>query len=220
MFVGGRILPNARKEMAVIELDRREAARFHAAVRRCVAARPCGLAPPVVLQQSQDGLMLSAVLAETALVLRLPPAHRPHERQVIPFSSLAALDGPGAGVATLEMPANGTVHGRWQDRGAIRELDGDPVPAAQRPPQLPPVGKLQAVDASVLAALHACGQTANRAIGRPRALGRVQLRGQRGEIVGTDGGQLLLWGGFAWPFQENLLVPVVPVLGSQDLAGE
>jgi hypothetical protein len=48
----------------------------------------------------------------------------------------------------------------------------------------------------------------------------LQLRGQAGELAGTDGRQLLLWGGFALPFREELLVPAVPIFGGRELAGE
>ncbi len=207
-------------EISVIELDRREVTRFRAAVRRCVAGRPRGLTPPVVLEQSAAGLTLSTVLGETALALRLPPAGGPHERLVLPFSTLAALDGPGGGVATFAATDAGQIHCCWQDRGGRRELDGEPVPAEQPSRPLPPVGKLQPADPSLLAALHACGQTASREPGGRFALQRLQLRGRHGEVAGTDGRQLLLWGGFAFPFRGDLLVPAVPVFGSRDFAGQ
>jgi hypothetical protein len=204
----------------MIELDRREVARFRAAVRRCVAGRPRGLELPVVLEQSKGGLMLSAVLEETAIALRLPAASERNERLVVPFSTLATVEGPGGGVATFETTANGSIHCRWQDRAERRELDCEPVPAEKQPPAQSPVGKLHNADPSLLAALHACGQTAGQESGGRFALARVQLRGQRGEVAGTDGRQLLLWGGFAFPFQDDLLVPAVPVFGSGPFAGE
>jgi hypothetical protein len=48
----------------------------------------------------------------------------------------------------------------------------------------------------------------------------LQFRGQAGEIAGTDGRQLLLWGGFALPFREDLLAPAVPIFGGRELAEE
>jgi hypothetical protein len=49
---------------------------------------------------------------------------------------------------------------------------------------------------------------------------RVQVRGKDGELIGTDGKQALVWGGFKFPFAEDLLVPAVPLFGSKELAGE
>jgi hypothetical protein len=71
-----------------------------------------------------------------------------------------------------------------------------------------------------LAALHACGQTTSRQDKGRLALGRLQLRGSEGQVVGTDGMQLLVWGGFTLPFEGNLLVPAIPVFGSRELAKE
>jgi hypothetical protein len=202
-----------------MELDRRDLVRFRAAIRRCVAGRPRGLAPPVTLQQNKGGLTLSVVLEETALALHLPGAGGPTECLVIPFSTLADLDGPGGGIVAFESTENGRVRCRWQDRGEAKELDSEAVPPESQS-ALPSLAKLHSVDASLLTALHACGQTANREqSGRP-ALTRLQLRGQAGEIAGTDGRQLLLWGGFALPFREDLLVPAVPIFGGRELAGE
>ena len=41
-----------------------------------------------------------------------------------------------------------------------------------------------------------------------------------GQLVGTDGRQALIWGGFTFPFADDLLVPAVPVFGCKELAGE
>src|SRR5262249_32609319 len=52
------------------------------------------------------------------------------------------------------------------------------------------------------------------------ALARLQLRGKAGEVVATDGRQLLVHGGFAFPGSDTVLVPRVPAFGSRELAGE
>jgi hypothetical protein len=50
------------------------------------------------------------------------------------------------------------------------------------------------------------------------ALTRIQLRGRAGEIVATDGKQLLVQGGFSFPWTEDILVPAVPAFGQRELA--
>ena len=122
----------------MIELERRQAARFRAAVRRCVVGRPRGLAPPVVLQQDKDGLTLSTVLEETVLSLCLPGAGGPTERLVVPMTTLAALEGPGGGVATFEETDGGALRCRWQERGESKDIGCEAVPADQQPPPPPP----------------------------------------------------------------------------------
>lgn len=204
----------------MIDIEHRDLARFRAAVRRCVAGRPRGLAPPVVLQQGKDGLTLSAALEETTLALRLSTASGPIERLVVPFGVLASLEGPGGGGARFERIGNDGIRCHWSDRGETKEVSCEPVPRENEPAALPPVEKLQVMSPSLLPALHACGQTASRNSGGRLALSRLQLRGQDGAIAGSDGHQLLLWRGFTFPFQENLLVPAIPLFGGRELSEE
>ena len=49
------------------------------------------------------------------------------------------------------------------------------------------------------------------------ALGCLQLHGKRGSIVGTDGHQLLVHSGFAFPWEDDILVPANLVFGRHDL---
>jgi hypothetical protein len=49
------------------------------------------------------------------------------------------------------------------------------------------------------------------------ALTRLLLRGKPGEIVATDGRQLLIQGGFRFGWPEDVLVPRLPVFGHRDL---
>jgi hypothetical protein len=46
---------------------------------------------------------------------------------------------------------------------------------------------------------------------------RVQMRGKAGELVATDGRQLLVQGGVPLPWKDDLLVPRLPVFGVRDL---
>ena len=70
-----------------------------------------------------------------------------------------------------------------------------------------------------LAALHEAGRTAARDESR-YALTRVQIQGKTGQVVGTDGKQALIQGGFTFPFAENVLVPAIPVFGMKDLTAQ
>jgi len=56
----------------VIILNRRDAARFRAALRRCMIGRPKDSALAVILHQTKDELTLSAVVGEVGLSLRVP----------------------------------------------------------------------------------------------------------------------------------------------------
>jgi hypothetical protein len=51
------------------------------------------------------------------------------------------------------------------------------------------------------------------------ALSRLQLRGSKGQVVATDGRQLLIQGGFELPWKEDLLVPSLPAFAGRELRG-
>jgi hypothetical protein len=72
------------------------------------------------------------------------------------------------------------------------------------------------VDSELVRALAEAGKTAARHGGRP-ALERILLRGKTGAVVGTDGRQLLSWGGFDFPWQEELLLPNLGVWCCREL---
>ena len=72
---------------------------------------------------------------------------------------------------------------------------------------------------SFLAALHEAGRTAARDESR-YALTRVQLQGKAGQILGTDGKQALIQGGWTFPFTDNILVPAIPMFGMKDVAAQ
>src|SRR5439155_1378655 len=50
------------------------------------------------------------------------------------------------------------------------------------------------------------------------AVDHIQLRGIAGQVVATDGRQLLVQSGFALPFSEDVLVPSTAVFGCRELA--
>jgi hypothetical protein len=51
-------------------------------------------------------------------------------------------------------------------------------------------------------------------------LTRIELRGRRGQLAATDGRQLLVQGGFALPWSEDVLIPALPLFVSRDLPSD
>ncbi len=49
---------------------------------------------------------------------------------------------------------------------------------------------------------------------------RIQLRGKAGQIVATDGRQLLVQGGFSFPWNDSILIPRVPAFGARELSDQ
>jgi hypothetical protein len=211
--------------MVMIQLPCREAGRFRALARRCVVGRPRGPSPPVRIVRSRDGLTLSASFGQIALSLRMP---RPDADgndgefdKYIPFAVLEAAEGGGAEIATVEFDPSGKIRCRTATRGRVRETAFEETVAddSSTPDLTARPARMKAVDDGFLAALDECGRSTSAESAR-FALSRLQLRGTTGQVVGTDGRQLLVCSGFELPFDDDVLIPAVPVFGSRELAAE
>ena len=202
----------------MIVITRGLARAFRAVARKCVSGRPRGPAPPVVFAVRAGTLIVWTRTADAGLMYQAPT---PGADDVV-VAPMAVLDAVvGAGEDPVELAVGPRLAGvaRWTDRGVPRSQPFDALlPGKQhRPPDLPV--DWRPVPSAFLAALHECGRTAAREPGR-YALTRVQVKGSAGTVAGTDGHTALLWGGFAMPFPDDVLVPTVPVFGSDELAGE
>jgi hypothetical protein len=129
---------------------------------------------------------------------------------------LADVEGRDGGPVSLEVAAPGEGLARWADAGVPRACPFPTLPAEQLPGLPAGPTKLAPQPPHFLAALAAASQTAARDDVR-FALTRIMLAGKRGEVVATDGRQLLLQGGFALPWAEDVLVPALPVFGGKEL---
>jgi hypothetical protein len=208
--------PQSQEEFAVIVIPRGLARSFRALLRKCVAGRPRGPAPVVVFECRAGTLTAWAKTDDAGLVYSA--ATRCDDGVlVVPAAVLTAVEG--AGDEPVELATGPGLRGeaRWADRGVPRVHPFDAIlPGEQhRPPDSP--AAWHPVAPEFLAALSECGRTTARESGR-YALARVQVRGKAGHVVGSDGRTALVWGGFAFPFGDDLLVPALPVFGSRELA--
>jgi hypothetical protein len=203
----------------MIALSRADARRFRAVARRCCpSGRPKGPAPPVRLTADGETLALACHLGEVVVALRTTAPRSGTGEVTVPLTALAACEGT-AGTATFTGGRRGPVTVRWDGGQA------EPPLAVDRPDVVPAwpaeADRLIALPPHFPRALHEAGRCAVRDPGQNRfALTRIQVKGQDGEVVGTDGKQALVWGGFTFPFAEDVLVPAVPLFGSRELAGE
>jgi len=116
----------------------------------------------------------------------------------------------------LEATEPGTVQAHWNDSGLpqVRDYtapDGEKLPASPEEPR-----KMSSVDPAILKALDDAAQTAARD-GVRFAVQELQLRGGTGDIIATDGKQLLVQGGFTLPWKEDVLVPATGVFACREL---
>jgi hypothetical protein len=202
---------------AVIVISRGLARSFRAVARKCVAGRPRGPAPSVVFEARGRTLTAWAKTGDAALVYSAP-AGCGDGVLVAPMDVLAAAEGAGDDPVELAVGPRLRGEARFADRGVPRVHPFDALlPGRQhRPPEEP--ADWHPAPPEFLSALHECGRTVARESGR-FALSRVQVQGRAGRVVGTDGRTALVWGGFDFPFADDLLVPALPAFGSRELAG-
>jgi len=116
-------------------------------------------------------------------------------------------------LVTLEA-ADAGVRLSWADRGQARTETAPLVRRPFVPPAAPAV--FDVVSPAFLNALHEAGRCA-AGEDTKYAVSRLQVRGVPGQVVGTDSKQALVHGGFRLPFQDDVLVPALPVFGLKEL---
>jgi hypothetical protein len=202
----------------LIELPRALARQFRAVLRQSLMAdAPRGHWPLLLCRAGEDGLTLHARNEDLA-VRHHQPGTRPPDAIAFRANLLAEFEARTDTPIRLEQVAFGKGRASWDEGGVPRSLEfetvtPDSVPLLPgRPKRLAPMSD------DFLAALAEAARTAARESAR-LAVSRVQLRGKAGEVVATDGRQLLVQGGFPLPWPDDVLVPRVPAFGCRELEG-
>jgi hypothetical protein len=197
--------------------NRATARDFRVLFSRCVAGRPRGPAPPVVIQTKDDRRTVAATTTDGVTLAHTSPAPKESDDLIVlPSAFLTEVEGGTDEPVTLDRPSKLRGVVRWPGGGKPRSLPADLIlPGKQH--ELPTLPVLTAVPAKLLTALHECGRSAARESGR-FALSRLQIQGKSGRVVGTDGKIALVWTGLKFPFSDDVLIPALPVFGSKPLA--
>jgi hypothetical protein len=125
--------------------------------------------------------------------------------------ALAQLEGRTDAPAVLAEVAAGQGRASWTegDLPCAVEFETFDPKDLPTPPAVP--SQLTEMPEELLTALGEAARTTARESTR-FAVNHVQLRGQSGEVVATDGRQMLLQGGFSFPWTDTVLVPRLPLL--------
>lgn len=198
--------------------------RAQARVLRTVLRKSAPLAesrayhPVLSFQASREGMRIRAHHAQVAVQWQLPGARSP-EVIVIPSQVLDNVEGRQEDVVELTQVSAESVAVRWLDQGVhqCREYASTSLEAVPAFPEEP--ARFTPLEDSFRRAFTDAAQIAGRNQGR-YATTLVQLRGSKGEIVSTDGGQLLVQRGMCWPWKQDLLVPAIGVLACRELPQE
>jgi hypothetical protein len=133
----------------------------------------------------------------------------------LPLAALDGVDGKGDDTVGLDAVAPNQVVVSWCDHGVARQMKHDVAPQAaavfpERPVTFTPN------DAALWSALRDAGTATDKSSSR-YALNCVCLRGKLGRLDATDGRHILSQSGFDFPWEDELLVPAVGVLGCREL---
>jgi hypothetical protein len=146
--------------------------------------------PLLLCKADGNGLTLQCVQADMGLRFQQTGARPP---DVIAFhaQALAEFEGRTDTPVVLENMAASKSRARWDDGGVPRELHLEAVAADKVPPFPEVPAQYVPMPAAFLTALDEASRTAGRESGGRFGLTRIQLRGKRGDVVATDGRQLL-----------------------------
>lgn len=196
-------------------LTRRKARLLRAAVRRC--ARKGGPRAPDPVLSLASHLKCSfafVVLPDVTIGFRASAMPAADGRPVsVPLNWLAGVEGADDTPVTLEVVSAAEAKAAWTDRGEPKSAAVSLRKPAADMPALPV--RWEPAERLLTAALHEAGRCAAVETGKYN-LTRLQLRGKDGRVVGTDGKQALIMGGFRFPFAEDVHVPAVPVFGMKE----
>jgi hypothetical protein len=152
---------------------------------------------------------------QECVIVYQQPGKSAAETLFLPADVLADIQGKD-GSATLETIGDGKGEARWDDAGVPRCRPFNTA-KPDRMPDVPAMPKhFQSLEPAFLHALAEAARTTAHD-GVRFALTRIQVRGRRGQLVATDGRQLLLQSGFSLPWSEDVLIPALPLFVSRDL---
>lgn len=199
----------------MIQISRDLVGRLQRVFRK--AAKKDGRRSPIlVFQADRTGLVIHCH-STIAVEYRLS-GYFPECRFGLPFSALADFAGRDIMPVTLA-PFDCDIVATWSDAGipqrrSYSAMEADKLPSIEALPETSRIG-----DKGTLATFaEACRSAASE---RSRyALECLCLRGSAGQIVATNGSQLLVVGELAFPWKDDVLVPAHEVLGCRDLPAD
>jgi hypothetical protein len=202
----------------MITLTRNLVRRLRVAFRRAalgIAHR--GIVSELVLRAEGGELRAQHRYCDLAVEYVEPGGYRPDSSVAIPLDALADFEGAADTPVVLESPDPDRTVVRWQDRG---------IPQGREYSLITPVDRIEPMPGSpvtwtsnpgeLLDALAEATETGTPDSAR-YALDMIQLQGRRGQLVATDGRQLLLRSGFRFPWSDDLLIKGRPIFACRAL---
>ncbi|SIO11089.1 hypothetical protein SAMN05444166_2502 [Singulisphaera sp. GP187] len=190
----------------MITITRHQVRRLRGVFRRHVLGiTHRGSIPPMVLCADGTQLRAQYQYATLAIESTLSLASASQETVALPLEALAEFEGRDDSSVVLEALTSDRIVVRWTDHG-VPQTREYAVPALDTLKPFPaPPADWATLPAGILTTLAEASDTASEDVTR-YALNCIQLRGGPGAVAATDGHQLLIRGGFRFPWTEDLLI--------------
>ncbi len=196
----------------MISITRSLTRRVRAVVRLALQLSGGSSVTPVMFRTGASGLEVAAQSSTATAIFHQPGKALVDETVIVPFSCLADCEAKKDVPLTLEARSKQHVVLSWQDGAVQQALQVQ----ASKPFDLPVLPKTWADNPPrLLDGLHEASQTAARDQIR-YALDHIQLR-ENGQVVGTDGHQLLVQPGFQFPWKGDVVVPSSKLFACKEL---
>ena len=168
--------------------------------------------PPVEFLVDQHGLRIRTRNQQVALEYCLPLEGLKSQHIVTPFGLLRCCHSVKSDPVQLQVE-NEKIRAEWDDVGIPQSIEY-PVVECEGFPELP--DQLAGNESRLMLALGDACETATTDSAR-YALDHLQLRGSAGQVISTDGRQLLIQEGFQFPWEGELLVPANRLFCNREL---
>lgn len=200
----------------MITITRNLARQVRAVFRRTLGITTRGRLCTVHLETGPGGLRIWARTSDAAVLYQAAGDDSP-QQMALPFQFLADCEGRKEEPVQLEAQGGNGATAHWRD-GSVPQIVQYDHAASDESQTLPGVvpETLAQNGSRLLHALHDASETADADAMR-YATNCLRLRGNDGSIVATDGRQLLVQTGFAFPWENDVLIPRSTVFGSSDL---
>ena len=188
----------------MITVSRSLVRQLRAVFRRALRMTTRDIGPDLLLAAGPDGLRIQARNMHAAVEHRTSGDFSAEQIR-LPFTFLADCEGGKDEPVVLELERGGRVAAGWSDNKIPQVVQYDSTPPDETPfPVVPdPMTEIDRKLWNALAeAMDTTDPTPTRVV-----TDCVQLCGSGGKVVATDGRQLLVQTGFAFPWEDDLLVP-------------
>jgi hypothetical protein len=198
----------------VITLTRSQVKRLRHVFRRStLGITHRGIISELVLRAEGAQLRAQHRYRDLAVEHVEPGSNRPAASIAIPLDALADFEGSADSPVVLESPAPDRTVVRWDDRGIPQSREYHIVTPVERLEPMPALPSTWASSPGEL--LDALAETVE--VSTPDsaryALECLQLQGNEGKVLATDGRQGLVRSGYTFPWTDNVLIRARPIFG-------